>query len=696
MAANEVLASLRQKSGLSFRKVSQKTGISVFSLYLYEKGYLRIPEKKIPVFASAFNVNEETLKDEEGFPAPIFPQEKKDYFDNKMMKKVFSWPVLLASLLIFLVSLSLVISGLVYQNKSTQGVEAVFSTEYNAINEYVKKNGEDVDENTIEETGVKCVTYSDDKETEAFLVSSFSDASKTLFNAYLPVGNGLYLFAFQENMDTIWFYFADQTSGEMTYQGTGYILNNAFDVGAVVDAEQKDVEQTIFDQQKAFVDTCLPKIEDLYQKWNKMTQLNLKSSLVEILTSQGKGNGALKGMADLSNHLLMLPSVFATAFFFASLLLAWGVYHIKKKKAAEMFLTSTPEAALSEAVDLKGFERKAKRPLKNNWKIFPFLPETVLRLGGIALILTSSILLFKITYPIITNHDFFAILNLIGDIQSFYYLLPYMTAAALLWFFVRLEIMMSEKYNIIPSVLMFFFFGAVYYVGENVLSYYLTQTSDIYYTALFTAFTMFLPGNLFWSLSCFSLIVMFLLTTPDSIKGHKKKVLIWRFLALLPIFYLLFSYLYQVGIKLWNWTEWPSYLSALLFRKQFAVMTFAIFYPISIYFYRLFIIHRYGEDNAYKFFHGNEYYFTKNLIACLWVATIVLANYLGAGSKYGKALDLNKSYMMAIIIPFIFFYHPHIGKRNPFVDNGITFIYLISFSFAYAYIGEFLLFEFHF
>jgi hypothetical protein len=386
-----------------------------------------------------------------------------------------------------------------------------------------------------------------------------------------------------------------------------------------------------------------------------------------------------------------LPSLFAALFFCLSALIVWGLIHKRRHAEVPVAYVEAPEKTLDPIIRSRP---SAYRDLRGNWSFGPFIPETLLRLGAIAIVLASSIMLFHICHTVLASGDLMAIASLIGDAEKWYKFMPLVSMACLLWFFVRLEIMPSERYNLLPAIIMFFFGGCVYYVAENMLAFYLSDTGNYYYNLLFIGLTYILPGNLFWGIGCFALIDLFLLTTPSFVT-NKKRTAIWRCMALLPIVYLLLSYFYQVGTSLWGWAKWPSYLANLLYRKQFPTMVFSIFFPVSVYLYRLVAVRRLGMEKATLYFHGNEYFFLKNLIAAFWIALIVVLNFSFAGTAYAKAIGVtSKSYWMALLIPFVLLYHPHMGDRNPIFDNVITALYIVSMSFAYVYVGYYLLFEF--
>jgi hypothetical protein len=129
-----------------------------------------------------------------------------------------------------------------------------------------------------------------------------------------------------------------------------------------------------------------------------------------------------------------------------------------------------------------------------------------------------------------------------------------------------------------------------------------------------------------------------------------------------------------------------------LVRKELVTTTFALLYPFALYLYRIIVTRKYGPERSALYFQGNRYFFIKNILACLILGSLALTSYCLQGSSLAGALGLKSSYWIGILIPFILFYHPHIGARNKILDAVFPAIYTISLSFAYVYIARFIIF----
>jgi transcriptional regulator with XRE-family HTH domain len=690
MSVNQTLCRLRSEKGLSRKDVAKATGIPSLRLYLYEQGYLALPRYLIPCLCQFYQVTPEAFADPLGYPTPCFDNVKKPLppFVQKAQKIFFSWINWFISLALFLVTVALLIDGgvtLAYANKK---LPSFYSEDYVTLVNYVSSHGEE----SLLGDG-KTLTYQPEG-TDLFYVETSTSSqglASTQFQVELTGDASKLTFIYE--MSALGFSFKDEdtTEEKTTYQGYGKIENTLYQITALMDGSGNDVSDAnaLASEQKRMTG-CYEKASALFEGFKKDASLTFNSDFHTLLAVEVKGNQTRESMTGWANHLLVIPSLLGVVFFFSTIAILCGILIRKKKQESIPELeTVAPESLISE--NSKMVKTRDFKPLHPNMKVTPFLPETFLRISGIVLMAVSSALLFQLILKFTAADDIFSLLLLADQALSWYQLMPYVAAASLLWFFVRLEILQSEHYNVLPSILMLFCFGVLYYVFDLVLGYYLDQSSDVYHNLLFTVFTQVMPGNLFWGIGCFALIVLFLMTTPTF--KNKASLVLWRLLSLLPIGYLAFSYFYAVGTSLWNWPSWPDVFSKLLFRKQFAATFFAIFYPLSIGLYRFIVYRKYGKDQAEMYFHGNRYFFIKNLIACGWIGLICLFCYLAQGTAYLKTMGLSQGYYLAYLIPFILFYHPHLGKRNLVLDEVITLFYVLSLSFAYLYIAKILLID---
>lgn len=128
--------------------------------------------------------------------------------------------------------------------------------------------------------------------------------------------------------------------------------------------------------------------------------------------------------------------------------------------------------------------------------------------------------------------DFAKAIELFQNGKNFLQVQTYVLAATLLWFFIRIEIM-NKQGNAIITGIMFLFFGVLYYIGIDMLSFFLKDMNDTYRLTLLMVLPLILPGNVFWGLAAFSFSVLFLGTIPQGSSTLKR--VLWHCLAIFPI-----------------------------------------------------------------------------------------------------------------------------------------------------------------
>lgn len=684
MSQNLTLYNLRVSRGLSLKEAAYQTLTNRLSLYLFERGYLPIPKNKIALYAAYYGVKKEVFADPLGYPTPIFPESKKPTFAQKMGKFLFRLPVLFVSIGLMIASGGVLAGGLVALKNVTVSHGSAgpdYAAIYDVTNEKGTSSGFD---SLLNKGTTKDLTYTaqDDSSFTVSISTKTQDYFKASFITSVPLEEGAFIITLQGSGSSPYFKAIDMTTGFPQYFIYGSFPDSGdLEITSIQTIMLQEVDdQTIADAEAAYIQKAFPSVPSLFEDWLKMAEITTHVGLYDILIDAGQCGLETEKLNTVGDNLTLAGTICLTTFFFLTALIAVAL--VAKKRRPQPETTQVPPEDLPA--------RGPVHPLPKNWIIRPFLPEYVLRLVGIGLILASSILFFSFTYRVLASLDVTKIFEVIGDATNWYRFRPLVTMAMLLWFFTKVEMIQNKSYNPIVSIIAMLACSILYYVAELSLTSYFDKGGDAYYSTLYLLFTKLMPGNLPASILSFTLIVVFLLTTPSFVKP--KKTVWWRLLALLPIAYLGFSYFYAVGLKAWGWSKWPYWASSLLVRKQFTLITFAIFYPVLLYFYRLIMKKRYGSEQAAVYFEGNEYFFIKNFLACFVLALIIMANELFVGTAYAKAIGLSSNLWLIVLIPLVFFYHPHLGKRNSLADALITVIYFISLSFAYIYVGYYILF----
>jgi len=681
-APNIILYELRLSHDLKLKEAAGGIGISRLSLYLYERGYRPLNEKAKRAVCSFYQVDASLFDDPLGYPTPIEPKAQKL---SPFLRWLFSLKGFIVSLTLCALSWGAFGGGYALAYHSRDHALEFYDDNYISFCSRVIEKGEASEDGLTSSYSYKASdgnSFSVTVNLDAHLFGS-TDFSLTFDS---DDGHSVSL-NFIQNSTALRFNFVDIDIASLSevgiLMGSGTIVEGTYHVSKIVfGASLGEIDsETVYQQLEERIAPEAKLIEGYYAGLVAGIGYTGNEDFYQMLTLQGKGHAAQLRESNAGDNLLLFGSILGAAFAFLSLLCLVMFLGRKKKKALPIL----------EDSDLESVSFNEVKPLKKNWSIFPFLPETVLRLASVGLVLTSSIILFRLVYSLFHAGalDISTALQVFQDGKSFLQMQNYVVAATMLWFFIRIEIM-SKRNAAIYTAISFAFMGVLYYIGIDMIGFYLEDVSDAYHLMLLTVLKLILPGNVFWGIGAFALLVLFIGTTPKGYSTGKR--ILWHSLGLFPMAYLLGSYFYQVGTSLWGWSEWPEWAANLLFRKQFASTVFAILFPFGVTWLRHIIRRKYGEDQAEKYFEGNAYYFEKNLIACLIIAAIATVNGLMKDSSFAKALDLKRAVWVWVLIPPILFYHPRIGERSQKLDLAFTVAYLFSFGLGYGYLAYFVLF----
>src|SRR5574344_146768 len=690
MSQNITLYNLRNSLGLSRFALAKKDMIPYDFIYLHENGYIHILKKHLMKFSAFFNVDPTVFNDDLGYTTPLYKEPSDGKFKAKAKKKILSLPSIIINVSLFFVSLGTMVYGQTLYKKSNTNVYQYYDSTFLNVLDSLKGNGE-----YVELLDAYSYTYKDEAGNN-FEITTSSDknnCNNTTYKVSLIDGDSTIDLTFLEskNAEPTFYYtninleeFSLDTLGlDSLTIGVGGYYNEKFELQHLYRNSVNAIHGTELTNLNAKIAAATPTINSLFKSTLSSIEATYDGSFIDFLNLQLKGSKIIHGYKSLGTQLITYATFSAAIFAFFSILLPISRYYVKKKyKFEDVPLEENPSA-----MDLE--MKSHKKPLKKNMPNILFIPETLIRLVVVGLVIYSSTLLFQVALKVSLSTTISqTILSLIG-LAEYIKTVPYVPLATLLWFFIRLEMLHHTKY-LIRQIVMFFFFGVLYYIFENMGGFLFGGLGDTYRQVLFIIFQTVLPGNLPWGIACFSLIVLFLSTTPKNLK-YKKGGVIWRCLVILPISYLVGSYLYSVGTSLWGWEKLPTYLEALLYRKQFLTMSFAILYPFTIWLYRKIVRKKFGILNAKKYVHGNKYFLIKNICTCTIILALALVGFLMKDNSLAKTLDMNKGYNIAYLIPLILFYHPHMGKRNPIIDGSFAIGYGFGLSFAYIYIAQIVL-----
>lgn len=311
---------------------------------------------------------------------------------------------------------------------------------------------------------------------------------------------------------------------------------------------------------------------------------------------------------------------------------------------------------------------KKYKPLKRDWKIFPFLPECVIRIVILLIVLASSLGFFYIFKSFKTG-------DIVQAIDGIAFKAEFSSAvciAMLLLFFIKLDIIRSRKNSFVVNYVLFFV-GLLYYFA-------ILFVKDILSSSAFNSLSPILellPGNMIWGVLAFNLLSQFLFEYPKFADGSKKKLIFFRSLCIIPIAYMTISCLYGIGKTAWDWYL-PLPIANLLSAKAPIIVLFSIFYCFSMFIYRGIINRRYGKENADIYSHGNKYAFIRNIIVIVILIILGVADILVSKLVPDNVVGAGGYYLVLFLTPIVLFYRSHLGKRNDTWDLIFGLSYVTS------------------
>ncbi|MBR6703804.1 MAG: helix-turn-helix transcriptional regulator [Lachnospiraceae bacterium] len=311
---------------------------------------------------------------------------------------------------------------------------------------------------------------------------------------------------------------------------------------------------------------------------------------------------------------------------------------------------------------------------KTDIKLFPFLPETLLSLIGSTILMRSSfrVISYAAVFIGVGDLDLSSAAVINTQFMNYYYL------GMFLLYFLDFDLFLDDMRVMGRIFLYLFLYLGLYALEYSVMSYLVNSGSPLYQLA-----GSFTPPNMFGTICLYFVMMLFLFFTPRFITT-KKRLILYRLCSLIPALVIFGAHVVSKGAKvLFGW-ELPLSLRLLLNGEKIPFSVLCVSYLFMLFFLRLFFERRYGTENARKIFNGNRFLWIKNGLTCLLILFIVVLNLLmGRGSQavdfgWGQATDL------LLLVPLIFFYHPHKGPRSRFVDALTMTYYLFALSIGYV------------
>ncbi len=343
----------------------------------------------------------------------------------------------------------------------------------------------------------------------------------------------------------------------------------------------------------------------------------------------------------------------------------FGYAMIYKKERDEKITFSHSD----ELLDLKPLNKKVKKDIK----IMPFIPETVLKIIGILLVVLGTLRAVFYTF----NIGNYSQSNI--DYANTFYSIQLL--GMFIIFFINFDVYMDDN-RLFRNLLLYPMVFFLIYVLEASIVESLTKNTSV----LSLSLTRVMIPNPFFSATCYFLIMFFLFFTPNYIKT-KKRLIVFRSLAIIPILLIFISFFLSNAEVMFNFS-YNNYWIKYLFRgDRFPLSILGVTYLVSLFFLRLYYKKKYGEENAFKYFMGNRYIFIKNAIGAGLIIIIWIFEIIFEGNTTLNKMGIGLNTFLIVLAPLVLLYHPHKNARNTKVDITLITIYGISLVLMYAAAG---------
>ena len=657
--------------GLSRRKFAKFLKVPHFFYRYYEIGYVKPSGKYVKNISDALGLDYSVyLEGISSYPADLDePPSRFEVWYRNLLSKL--WVRILSVVLVFC-SLFLTIFGFVRYNQTMDNARDFYCERYLEFADTVKEKGS-ITFSLLHEMVRPEIDLSEDDRFISISTASENYAMRDL-NAYI---------IYKGEKEATYYIVPNSASSSLTtlnvqyldytnlikYISTFTISDGKFTLNDEIKIEGANTEFNFTEEIKQ---TVRAKMQAHVNEVNKDFSRLIKTKLdmdydfySELLVDHEKG--ATRNLyAEIGFLACGILGIALTGGFLFLILFAlfFGISKMKReerKKQKKIVLT-----------------REFKEP-KKDIRFFPFIPETVFEIVGIILIFFGSVRVILNVYYLFVSEG----LNQANYDQTSLQLFMYFTVGMFLLYFIDFDIFLDDE----RSLRNFFLYGIVFfglYIIECTLIDYLVKTRG---AATFVNALYVVPNN-FGTISCYFGIMFFLFYQPRWM-NTKKKTVTFRLMCIIPILWIFISSLIFQNYKSWGWdmNNWQIYFFDSE-RPQFSLL--CVSYLIGLYFLKFFFKKKYGEIQAKKFYNGNKFYFMKNILICLIILVMSLTEFIFRNLT-NNVKGMGKYWQIVFLVPFLFFYHPHLGKRCKPVDYLTLALYGIFFSFGYLVAAGFLI-----
>jgi len=672
---NAFLYTERIKKRFSIRKMAKELQISNFAYRLIEQGYVKPTKKQVQKISDYYGIDFNQYLDKE----PSYPAELPDKQMNKIIAAFYkiighiAFKITAGALT--LISMAFMITGFVGENDVKNHRRSYYNQEYLQFFDDLSENG------------VPHFSVSDVLLRPEYFTKSSNEEEKT--SKYISIlgsyeAKDPHLLKFIATYRTEEYRLIYTVSPASLVNDYGKVDVNASVIyyndyrTASTTFEEKEPNQFVLEDVN-FDKDFYYQGDEVYEKYAPILSSKIgefKNDFTNVIKENdektkfdfdGLCKNYLLGTEDMTSKdtafmLMKYIGIVATGLFAFTVIFSF-LYGTYKGKVRD-YRPAQLDIPISE-----------EKPMKKDIKFFPFIPETLLEIVGIFLVFIGSFRSVIYVAGLIDGSLGTVIQS--GTAQQ--YMEIFMVGMFLLYF-VDFDIFLDDK-RVFRNI---FLYGIIYvclYALEVLLVKRLQNGS---FLMQFT--DLIVIPNMFLSISCYFMIMMFLFYTPKILK-KRWQLITYRCLAILPIAVILTTWLISAGNGVFYNTYMPVEVKYLFNGEKIPFSLLAILYLVGLYFLRLFFEKKYGKERARIFFNGNRFLWLKNIMVCLVVVIIGVMEICFSNVPLANKMGLGLYKNILFLIPLLFLYHPHKGPRNPFVDYTTLGLYVFAISFSYLIVA---------
>ena len=674
---NSFLYTKRMGLNLSRGKMAKILKISPFHYSMIEKGYFKPSKKLIERISLAFEVDyKKYATHESSYPVEL-PEKKKNVIVSFFYKVLGHIAFKIFFGVMSVLSIGFMIFGFCQSYYVSSHQEQYFPENYVTFMESLRING------TIHFSAVNKITrpeyysYVNDtgnqKSKYISIIGDYEDLTNLKFTATYrnEVGRTVYSVVpgVLNDGDVSYVITASFSKYEepLSWTSTFALTNNGYFCNMIELVKQDGSKELIYDTNPQYVElkTVLAEhIEELKDEFSSVIeekdptfgsgQANKFIYLSKLYLEGQEKLTVPQGLAFFGRYIgIVLSGVNIFVFIFAML---YGTHKGVEKnyRPVEMEVPVDPI-----------------HRMKTDIRISPFVPETLLEIIGIFLVFIGSFRLIYYASGFVTGQAgmVMASSNGSGLMQIF-------MVGMFLLYFIDFDIFMDDK-RVFRNIFLYTIVFFCLYGLENLLFRSVNDGSVVG-----QLFQMIKMPNMFGSIACYYLIMFFLFYTPKRIK-KKVTLVLYRCCSIIPVIIIFVSWYLYNGYNVLFDADWPLELRNVFNGEKIPFSILAVSYLFGLFFLRLFFEKRFGKERATIFFNGNKFLWIKNIMVSLIVLSIGIVEFVLKSNPTAHKLGLGLYSNILLLIPMLFFYHPHKGPRNIILDWTTLFLYIVAISFAY-------------